>query len=470
MGISDQFFKDFLSDIAIISSSRVTEGDFRLTAGFFKVNTLSTFKGDLKFIPLSELASVIGFGPFKRYYIENPAHGIPLISSSEMMEANPSCEGYISKLLHKNYEKYLVEKGWILVSCSGTIGNVTIVDNRLKGFAVSQHALRVIPKEERLRGYLYIYLSSEIGQNEVKGKKSGAVIDEIYEADLLRLSIPVIDDKAIDSINSLIDKTILLREQANDLLNEASRLVYEYNRLPPLDIANADFYDSDHKIQTRILKSSSIFGEYRLDAHFYNPVAELAIRNIVSNSESNKLLNEVATPTYMGSRASRNYVEKGFGVQFLSGKNIVQIRPTDPKYLSKQETGNLEELLLQKGWILITRSGTLGRTVLVWNNYENVAASEHLIRVIPKNNEIDSGYLFAFLSSDYGYHQLVKFKHGAVIDEITEDQIGETVIPIPKSPQRKVIGDKVRLAYEKRAEAIHLEDEAQEILKRSLAG
>jgi type I restriction enzyme S subunit len=274
----------------------------------------------------------------------------------------------------------------------------------------------------------------------------------------------------VDDINSIIDKVILLREQANDLLDEANKLVYKYNHLPELNIDENQYSDGENKIQTRVLKSSSIFGEYRLDAHFYNPIAELAIRNIASNSESNKLLNEVATPTYMGSRASRNYVEKGFGVQFLSGKNIVQIRPTDPKYLSKQETENLEELLLQKGWILITRSGTLGRTVLVWNNYENVAASEHLIRVIPKNNEIDSGYLFAFLSSDYGYHQLVKFKHGAVIDEITEDQIGETVIPIPKSPQRKVIGDKVRQAYEKRGEAIHLEDEAQEILKQSLEG
>jgi type I restriction enzyme S subunit len=468
MEISENLFKDFVANIAIVNSSRVNEGDIRLTAEYFKVNAISKYKTGLRFVPLSELASVIGFGPFKRYYIENPKFGIPLISSSEMMEVNPSCEGYISKLLQKNYEKYLVEKGWILVSCSGTLGNVTIVDNRLKGFAVSQHALRVIPNEERLRGYLYTFLSSDIGQSEVKGKKSGGVIDEIYEPDLLRLSIPVIDDKAIDDINCMIDKVILLREQANDLLDEANKLVYEYNHLPELNINEIQYSDGENKIQTRIIQSSSIVNEYRLDAHFYNPIAELAINNIINNSKNNKLLNEASTPTYMGGRASRNYVGEGFGVQFLSGKNIIQIRPTDPKFLSKQETPNLEELLLQKGWILITRSGTLARTVLVWNNYENMAASEHLIRVIPQNNEIDSGYLYAFLNSDYGYYQLVKFKHGAVIDEITEDQIGETIIPIPK--EQKLIGDKIRLAYDKRAEAINLEDEAQEILKQSLEG
>ena len=34
----------------------------------------------------------------------------------------------------------------------------------------------------------------------------------------------------------MIDKVILLREQANDLLYEANKLVYEYNHLPELNI------------------------------------------------------------------------------------------------------------------------------------------------------------------------------------------------------------------------------------------
>lgn len=453
-----------------VKSSKLLEGEIRFNADYFLTSDNITYHKNIKFTDLSEFAKVIFPGIFKRMLVDDPQFGVPFITTSGMMEYSPEPEKYLSTLLTTNLNIYQVEEDWILVSRSGTIGNTVFTSKNLTRFAVTEDALRVIPYDKNKTGFLYFFITSNYGRDSIVGKKGGAVVDHIYEEDLQKLKVPLIPDAIIATLQQKYLAVKSLREEASGLLNEANKLVYQHNNLPPLKIADAEYFDKEKLIQSRVLNSSLISGEYRLDAHFYNPVAELAIRNIMSNSLSNLLLNELATPTYMGGRASRNYVEKGFGVQFLSGKNIVQIRPTDPKYLSKQETVNLEELLLQKGWILITRSGTLGRTVLIWNNYEKVAASEHLIRVIPKNNEIDSGYLFAFLSSDYGYHQLVKFKHGAVIDEITEDQIGETVIPIPKSPQRKIIGDKVRLAYEKRAEAIHLEDKAQEILKQSLAG
>jgi len=127
-------------------------------------------------------------------------------------------------------------------------------------------------------------------------------------------------------------------------------------------------------------------------------------------------------------------------------------------------------MLVKRNWILISRSGTLGRTVFVYNNYEDFAASEHLIRVLPNENIIDGGYLYAFLSSDYGYHQLLRYKHGAVIDEITEDQISQTIIPLSDLILQREIGDLVRMANDYRAEAIQLEDEAQKILNEALTG
>lgn len=468
METRNKFFENFEPDVSVISSSKVFVGDFRLTAEFFRDNTSATFRNDLEFVPLNKFASVIGFGPFKRFYIENPEFGVPLISSSEMMEVNPTCEGYISKELHKNYHNYLVEKGWLLVSCSGTLGNVTIVDNRLKGYAVSQHALRVIPKEAKYRGYLYTYLSSEIGQTEVKGKKSGAVIDEIYEDDLLHLKIPVVDELIVENIDELIDKAIILREEANDLLKEANKLFYEYNNLPPLNIHDANYFDKEKIIQSRLLKSSDFVGEYRLDAHFYNPIAELAISNIKTLSDRYNQLNDVTEKIFYLNRFTRTFVKKEYGIPYLAGKDIIKIRPSEMSFLSKQETEGLSNYFLEKGWILLTCSGTIGRTCFIWNNYEKFVATHDIIRIVPNSN-IDAGYLNAFLSSEYGYNQIIKYKHGAVIDHITPEQVELVIVPIPPGEkQQEIIGDKVRLAYEKRAEAIRLEDEAQDILKHTL--
>jgi len=49
--------------------------------------------------------------------------------------------------------------------------------------AVSQHALRVIPTDEKYTGLIYTFLNSHYGQSIITGKKSGAVIDEIYKDD-----------------------------------------------------------------------------------------------------------------------------------------------------------------------------------------------------------------------------------------------------------------------------------------------
>jgi hypothetical protein len=72
------------------------------------------------------------------------------------------------------------------------------------------------------------------------------------------------------------------------------------------------------------------------------------------------------------------------------------------------------------------------------------------------------------MSSRYGLEQILRYRHGSVIDEVTDKQIERVLIPCPSHEEQVAIGDMVREAYENRAEAIHLEDEAQGILMNEL--
>jgi type I restriction enzyme, S subunit len=137
--------------------------------------------------------------------------------------------------------------------------------------------------------------------------------------------------------------------------------------------------------------------------------------------------------------------------------------------VSNTETEDLEDMLLKRGWILVTRSGTVGRTCFVWHNFEEYAASEHILRVLPIKEQVDPGYLYAFLASDYGYEQIIRFRFGSVIDEISNHQVKQVIVPLPSPEQQQKIGDQVRIAYEKRADALRLEDEAQQILMHEIA-
>jgi len=452
----------------LVDSEKVISGDTRLDSSHFIDDVSYPVNSNLGFTTLSEFIQDVEEPTlFTRIYCDKE-FGVPYISSSEMSEIEPPVDSrFISKTLTKNIEQYIIKRGQILVSAAGTVGSIVVATEELDGVAGTSDILRINLDQSKYLGFIYTYLTSSFGANELSNLAYGAIIKRVRGFQLAELKTPIINDSVVGKMNQMIVTALENRDEANRLIKQARSLVLQYNNLPPLSNIKPETLDADGEVEIRMTGIDEFTQDYRLDAHFYNPMAKLIVENITKHCLKNDKLYNVADCSFRGSRSTRNYVDKDNGIAFLSGKNIIQIRP-DFKYISKSETANLDDMLLSEGQILISRTGTLGRTVLIYKNYEGCAASEHLIRVKPDAKIIDSGYLYAFLSSDYGYHQLLRYKHGAVIDEITEDQISQSVIPLPSDKQQKEIGDLVRKAYELRAEAIKLEDEAQELLTQAL--
>ena len=153
-------------------------------------------------------------------------------------------------------------------------------------------------------------------------------------------------------------------------------------------------------------------------------------------------------------RHKRNYVEKGNdSVPFYSGTQILQIRPFDLQYQPKNYAPAAKHFV-EKDWILITRSGSTGRVVMVTENMAGSMVSEHVIRVICDESIIDPYYVYAYLSTDnIGKVLLEKGIYASVVDHITPNFVA--TIPIPRlSPEReKEIADAIREAERKRDEA-----------------
>lgn len=469
-------FADFKPLISEVQHRRVQANSFRLTAASYAYG----YSIDEAFIlekrannqQLNKLASVFGFGRFKRIYIKRSDLGIPFLSSSDILEVDPIPE-ILSKANCPKWSQYQVYRGWILISCSGTIGNVALVRQKWDGWSVSQHAIRIVPNEG-YRGVLYTFFKLPWVKQVVVGLKSGSVIDEIYPEDLIKINVPALSENCIRNLDEKTDSVLELRDSSDKLLGAAVASLLNESGLPNLNDASPHGAKVNQPVVATWVRSSKFtvedgFGnQYRLDAHYYNPTAELAIANLKRCRSPVKPLRDVVENVFMGGRFKRNYVEADHGVPFLSGKNIAQIRPADVKHLTKLQDSEIQPLLLKRGWTLITRSGTIGRTCFVWKNHEDYAASEHVLRVIPDESKIDAGYLYAFLSSSYGYEQILRYRHGSVIDEVTDKQIEHVLIPYPSPKDQETIGDMVREAYEKRAEAIRLEDEAQAILMNEL--
>jgi len=470
----------FETQISSVMSNMVRDNGFRLDSNAYsKEGTGSEEilnKSQLEMKVLTDFAQVLQLTVFgKRAMRSTPKNGIPLYSGSEMNKYNHETNFYISSQ-YKDSLPYgmIVKDGWVLITLSGTIGTIGMSSDGFLDTIVTDDVMRIIPKEQSDFGFLYTYLRSPLSQNLIKSLNYGSVVQHIKDFQIESLLIPNMSFRVRSQIYSLIQKVIQLRCDAKKLLKNAELSFKRINKLPKIRLKDANYLDPEKEIESSFVSSKAVIrnnhsgSEYRLDAHFYNPIARLAIDNIKKAKTEVKTIEDVTERVFLVPRFKRNYVDKKYGHPFLSGKNIIQTRPADLKYLSKSETKNLELYYLEKEWILITCSGTIGRTCFIWENYENYTATQHILRVVPDDTHIDPGYLYAFLSSQYGKLQVLRYSHGSVIDEITDKQIKKVLIPMPSENEQKQIGNLVRSAYEKRAEAIRLEDEAQEILMEAL--
>lgn len=453
----------------LVDSEKVVSGDTRLDSSHFIDDVSYTVNSNLGFTTLSEyIQDVEEPTLFTRIYCDKE-FGVPYISSSEMSEIEPPVDSrFISKTLTKNIEQYIIRRGQILVSAAGTVGSIVVATEELDGVAGTSDILRINLDQSKYLGFIYTYLTSSFGANELSNLAYGAIIKRVRGFQLAELKTPIINDSLIEKMNQLIVTALENRDEANRLIKQARTLVLQYNNLPPLSDIKPETLDADGEVEIRMTGLDEFTQDYRLDAHFYNPLVKQVLDNIKSLASDYKELGDgLAEKIFYLNRFTRTFVEKGFGIPYMAGKDIIKIRPTDVSYLSYSETSGLDDYKLKAGWILMTCSGTLARTCYIYNNYEDWVATHDLIRIVT-SEDLDSGYLYAFLSTDYGYQQAIKFKHGAVIDHLTPEQIEQILIPIPTRGQQKEIGDLVRKAYELRAEAIQLEDEAQELLTQAL--
>ena len=409
---------------------------------------------------------------FTRIYCDKE-FGVPYISSSEMSEIEPPVNSrFISKTLTKDIEQYIIKRGQILVSAAGTVGSIVVATKELAGVAGTSDILRINVNSELNLGFVYTYLTSSFGANELANLAYGAIIKRVRGFQLAELKTPIIDNQIKLKMNNDVLQALNHRDQANTLIKKARNLVYECNNLPSLSDIEMDASDEKKFNQIQHININEFTTDFRLDSHFYNPRAKSAINNIKNNADRYFTLNQLTKDIIIGKRFKRNYVESDHGTPFIGSKNILQIRPTELKYLSNSEIDFMSDLILINGMILIACSGSLGGTFgkvsFVHKNFENYAASQHILRIIANEDLIDSGYLLAFLSSEYGYELITRYRWGALIDEIDDEDMSKLIIPLPNSKDQKEIGDLVRQAYELRAEAIRLENEAQEILTEVL--
>ncbi|TGK08988.1 hypothetical protein EHO60_13255 [Leptospira fletcheri] len=161
---------------------------------------------------------------------------MPFLQGSHIVHFQPADIKYVSKSAHKNVESWIIKKGWILVTRSGTFGRIALCEDDWDGWAASEHILRIIPDETKCTsGYLYAFLNSPIGQAQLTSKIYGAVVDELTEEQTKSILVPMPRTKKQKEQADLINveahkamkkklEAIKLTEQSLDKMNQMLKI------------------------------------------------------------------------------------------------------------------------------------------------------------------------------------------------------------------------------------------------------
>lgn len=179
---------------------------------------------------LSELADIKLPGQFTRIWAKGPEHGYRYINGSELISisglgAIEKTRRYLSKLTKTKIENLIIREGWILVTCSGTIGRVLYVSKRFDGWAATHDLIRVIPHSPKQLGYLHAYLSSPIAQAQILGHTHGGQIDHITHHQLKTILVPVLSDREMKRIHESTLAALVARDNAVAELVEISSVL-----------------------------------------------------------------------------------------------------------------------------------------------------------------------------------------------------------------------------------------------------
>lgn len=146
-------------------------------------------------------------------------------------------------------------------------------------------------------------------------------------------------------------------------------------------------------------------------------------------------------------------------VQYFQSSDVPMVSESSPVFVFKGQAQSLN-LLVEQGDILVTGFGTIGNTRLVSKFQDGVCYANNVCR-IRTYDKVYRGYIYAFLTSKYGWAQLNKNASGSVVRYIEAPGIKQTLIPnFPESFQTTV-DDLIQESARLREEATEKLEEAK---------
>ncbi|MBM3203846.1 restriction endonuclease subunit S [Candidatus Woesearchaeota archaeon] len=161
---------------------------------------------------------------------------------------------------------------------------------------------------------------------------------------------------------------------------------------------------------------------------------------------------------FNGPRFSRVFVnEVSHGMRLISGADMMQADLSYTDMIAKWQARSMPEMVLREGTTLISSYGTVGRCIYARSDMVGHIGSDNVLKVLPDQDKIKPGYLFAFVSSKFGGPIIIMGEGGSVVTYLDPSRVYQ--LPVPR------LGAVEDQAHELIQGSADLRVEAAELLK-----
>lgn len=206
--------------------------NLRLDASHYDRETANALqelrKSGYKLKRLSEIADVRLPGQFARIWAKDAQHGRRYINATDLMSLNSigvADERYLSNETKTDIDELVINKGWLLLTCSGTIGRLFYVTERMDGWVATHDLIRIVPNADVPVGFLHAYLSSPVAQKQILGHTHGGQIDHVTHHQVGGVLVPELGKDQVDGIHKEMMNALRQRERAIAQVSEIANSV-----------------------------------------------------------------------------------------------------------------------------------------------------------------------------------------------------------------------------------------------------
>jgi type I restriction enzyme S subunit len=449
--------------------------DIRFNSGYFlnedAINSRALEENIKKCSQLNDVANVWNPPIFKRQFCQQTEQAIPYCQSSDVSNVLEGSVIYINKVQALKVGS-VVEENQILITGFGTIGNTRLVNELSAGISYANNVCRVKANEDFLHGYLYAVLSSKYGRSQLNKNASGSVVRYIEAPGIKKILIPNSKDINQLEIHNLILEASNLQVEANKLLRKAEVTLKKYASLEDLTTLDYEYFGnhSNERPISTFKRSIKEISSISINAFNYSKRVE-NLENRIKSSNHLKLSDCLDNNQFFSSGSfKRLELNSPSSIKLLNQSDIFNMRKQG-KLLARKYVK--ADKLVEYGEIIIAGVGTLGegetfcRVIFGNEELEGQLISGEFIRM--KTNEVvPSGYLYSWLSSDYGFRLIRKTQSGTKLCRPIQTLLKDIPVPILLSEQMNEIDDMVKKAHSMLYDALIKETSAIELVEKEI--